>query len=85
MATDQEVRVRFSALPDFQTSSGYKKQKEKVAALGLEHREYGHRDPSRCPRGTLYLQNLALSSLTSGGSFVCIVHSRTQPTEFSLV
>jgi hypothetical protein len=30
---------------------------------GLEIREYGRRDPSRWPRGTLYPQKLALTSL----------------------
>jgi hypothetical protein len=34
------------------------------------------------PRGTLYPQKLALTSPTSGGLSVGIVHSRTQTTEF---
>jgi hypothetical protein len=51
----------------------------------LESREYGRRDPSRWPRGTLYPQKLALTSPTSGGRSVGIVHSWTQTTEFSLV
>jgi hypothetical protein len=38
---------------------------------------------SLCPRGTLYAQTLALTSLTSGGRSVGIVFSRTQATEFS--
>jgi hypothetical protein len=46
---------------------------------GLEIREYGRRDPSRWPHGTLYPQKLALASLTSGG------RSRTEAKEFSLV
>jgi hypothetical protein len=50
----------------------------KSSGSGLERRDYGRRDPSRRPRGTLYLQTLALTSLTSGG------RSRTQVTEFSL-
>jgi hypothetical protein len=50
---------------------------------GLERREYGRRDPSRWPRGTLYQQKLALTSPTSGGRSVGIVRSRTQATEFS--
>jgi hypothetical protein len=50
---------------------------------GLENREYGRKDPSRLPRGTLYLQRLALTSPTSGDLSVDIVHSRTQATEFS--
>jgi hypothetical protein len=52
---------------------------------GLEIREYGRRDPSRWPRGTLYPQTLALTSLTSGCRSVGIVRSQTQATEFSLV
>jgi hypothetical protein len=51
----------------------------KMSGSGLEIREYGCRDPSRWPRGTLYPQKLALS----GGRSVGIVHSRTQATEFS--
>jgi hypothetical protein len=49
---------------------------------GLENREYGRRDPSPWPRGTLYPQKLALTSPTSGGHSVGIVRSRTQTTEF---
>jgi hypothetical protein len=51
---------------------------------GLEIREYGCRDPSRWPRGTLYPQKLALDSPTSCGHSVGTVRSRTQATEFSL-
>jgi hypothetical protein len=50
----------------------------KSSGSGLEIREYGRRDPSRRPRGTLYPQKLALTSLTSGGRSVGIVRSRTQ-------
>jgi hypothetical protein len=50
---------------------------------GLENRDYGRRDSSRWPCGTLYQQKLALTLLTSGGLSVGIVHSRTQATEFS--
>jgi hypothetical protein len=56
----------------------------KSSGSGRENREYGRRNPSRWPRGTLYLQKLTLSSPTSGGSSVGIVRSRTQATEFSL-
>jgi hypothetical protein len=49
-------------------------QERKNISSGLENREYGRRDPSRWPRGTLYPWKL-----TSGGL------SRTQTTEFSLV
>jgi hypothetical protein len=53
----------------------------KSSGSGLESREYGRRDPSRWPRGTLYLQKLTLTSPTSGGRSVCMVRSRTQATE----
>jgi hypothetical protein len=56
---------------------------ELVGRKSLENREYGRTDPSRWPRGTLYPQKLALTSLTSGGRSVGIVHSRTHATEFS--
>jgi hypothetical protein len=49
---------------------------------GVEIREYGRRDLSCWPRGTLYPQKLALTSPTSGGDSVGIVCSRTQVTEF---
>jgi hypothetical protein len=55
----------------------------KSSGSGLETREYGRRDPSRWPRGTLYPQTLALTSPTGGGRSVGIVRSRTQATEFS--
>jgi hypothetical protein len=49
---------------------------------GLENREYGRRAPLRSPRGTIYLQKLALTSSTSGGRSVDMVRSRTELTEF---
>jgi hypothetical protein len=49
---------------------------------GLESLEYGRRDPSRWPRGTLYPQKLTPSSPTSGGRSVDIVRSQTEATEF---
>jgi hypothetical protein len=52
------------------------------SGCGLESWEYGSGDPSRWPRDNLYPQNLALTSLTSGGSSVRIVRSRTQATVF---
>jgi hypothetical protein len=55
----------------------------KSSGSGLESREYGHRNPSRWPRGTLYQQKLAQTSPTSGGRSVSIVRSQTQTTEFS--
>jgi hypothetical protein len=48
---------------------------------GPENREYGRRDLSRWPRGTLYPQKFALTSTTSGGRSVGIVCSRTKATE----
>jgi hypothetical protein len=77
----QGSRVRFPALPE-----------KKVVGLErgplssgscLENREYGCRDPSRWPRGTLYPQKLAITSPTSGGRSVGIDRSRTQTMEFS--
>jgi hypothetical protein len=38
----------------------------KSVGSSLEVREYGRSDPSRLPRGTLYLQNWTLNSLTTG-------------------
>jgi hypothetical protein len=44
---------------------------------GRESREYGRRDPSRWPRGTLYPQTLALTSPTRGSRSIGIVSSRS--------
>jgi hypothetical protein len=49
---------------------------------GLENWEFGRMYPPRWPRGTLYLQKLALTSPTSGSRFIGIVRSRTKATEF---
>jgi hypothetical protein len=54
----------------------------KSGGSGLENREYGRRDPSHWPRGTLYPQKLAITSPTSGGRSVGIVRLRTQTMEF---
>jgi hypothetical protein len=48
-----------------------------------EIREYGHRDPSRRPRGTFYPQKLALTSQASACRSIGMVRSRTQATDFS--
>jgi hypothetical protein len=45
----------------------------KSSGSGIEIREYGLRDPSRRPRGTLNPQKLALTSPASGGRSVGIV------------
>jgi hypothetical protein len=50
---------------------------------GLENREYGRRDTSRWPRGTLNPRKLTLTSVTSGGRSVSVFRSRTQAMEFS--
>jgi hypothetical protein len=50
----------------------------KSSGFGLESREYGRRDPSRWPCGTLYSQKLVLTLPTSGGRSVGKVRSRTQ-------
>jgi hypothetical protein len=50
---------------------------------GLKNQEYGRRDPSRWPCGTLYPQKLALTSPTSGSRSFGIVRSRNEATEFS--
>jgi hypothetical protein len=50
--------------------------------FGLEIREYGRRDPSSWPRGTIYPQKLAQASPTSGGRSVDIVRPRTKAKEF---
>jgi hypothetical protein len=95
LAKDPEARLRFPPLLDFLRSSGSgtgstqpRKYIEEIferknRGSCLENREYGSRDPSRWPRGTLYPQNLALTSLTSGCRSVDIVRSGTQATEFS--
>jgi hypothetical protein len=57
----------------------------KSSGSGLEIREYGRRDPSRCSRGTIYPQKLALASPKNGDRLVGIIRLRTQATEFSLV
>jgi hypothetical protein len=56
---------------------------EKVAAPGLENRDYGRGDPLRLPRDTLYQLRLALTSPAGCGRSVGIVHLRTKTTEFS--
>jgi hypothetical protein len=49
---------------------------------GLERWEYSRGDPLHWPRDTLNPQKLALTSPTSSGRSVDIVHSRTEVTEF---
>jgi hypothetical protein len=52
------------------------------SSSSLENREYGHGDPLRRPRDTLYPQKLAVTSLTRGGRSVSIGRLRTKATEF---
>jgi hypothetical protein len=54
----------------------------KSSGSGLETRDYGRRDPSRSPRGTLYPQTLALAWPTSDGRSVGTVRSWTQASKF---
>jgi hypothetical protein len=68
LATDPEVRVRFPALPDFLRSSSSSSSsnsstieelpERKSSGFVIENQEYGRRDPSRWPRGTLYPQKV---------------------------
>jgi hypothetical protein len=51
----------------------------------LENWEYGGRDQSHWPSGTLFPQNLALTWPTSGGRSVGIVPSQTHATEFLII
>jgi hypothetical protein len=51
----------------------------------LEIREYGRGDPLRWPRDTLCPQKLALTSQTSGGRSVDIVHSQTKATVIIII
>jgi hypothetical protein len=57
----------------------------KSSGSSLETCNYGRRDPSRWPHGTLYPQQLALTLPTSGGRSVGIVRSRNQATKFFLI
>jgi hypothetical protein len=81
--TNSTISASFLYCPRKQLLSAFRK----VFAYtpGLEIREYGCRDQSRWPRGSLYAQKLALTSPTSGGRSVGIVRSRTHATEFSFL
>jgi hypothetical protein len=57
----------------------------KSNSFGLESWEYGRRDLSCWPNGTLYLQKLLLTSPTSGGCSVGIVRSQTQAASASWI
>jgi hypothetical protein len=95
LATDPEFRVPFCRYYIFREVVGLARGPlslvstieellgRKSSGSCLESREYGRRDPSRWPCGTLCPQKLALTSPTSDGRSVGIVRSRTQATEFS--
>jgi hypothetical protein len=84
LATDPEARFRFPAL-QVEKSSGsetgstqpreynWGATSEKSSGSCLENREYGRKDPSRWPSGTLYPQKLAITSPRSGGRSVGVV------------
>jgi hypothetical protein len=55
---------------------------QKSSGSCLENREYGRRDPSRWPRGSLYPHKLAITSPKSGGRSIGIVRLRAQTMEF---
>jgi hypothetical protein len=57
----------------------------KNSGSGLESREYGRRDPSCLPRGTLYPQKSVLISPTNGVRSAGKVRSRIQAKEFIFV
>jgi hypothetical protein len=93
LTTDREARVPFPALPEKKVvglergalslvSTAEELLDRKSRGSGLENREHARRDPLRWPRGTLYPQQLAITSLTSGGRSVGVVRSRTQIMEF---
>jgi hypothetical protein len=55
----------------------------KNSGFGLGNQDYGRKDPSHWPSGSLYPQKLALTWPTSGGGSVGTVRLRTKATEFS--
>jgi hypothetical protein len=55
---------------------------EELLEEGLEIQEQGREDPLCWPCDTLYLRKLALTSPTSGGHSVGIVHSGIKATVF---
>jgi hypothetical protein len=57
----------------------------KSSGSDIENREYGHRDPSHWPRGTLYPQKVGTNFNDKRRSLDRIVRSRAQATEFFLV
>jgi hypothetical protein len=91
LATDPEVRVRFSALLYFLRSSGsgtrstepreHKEEKVEAPVYKTEITTAGIRQADHV--APYIRKKLALTSPTSGGRSVSIVRSRTQATEFS--
>jgi hypothetical protein len=77
--------TRFSKKKENNSGSGTgctQPREYKLRSYLIENREYGRRDPSRWPRGTLYPQKLATTPPTSGGRSVGIDRSRTRTMEF---
>jgi hypothetical protein len=77
--------VGFDVAPLSFVSTTAKLLEGRSSGSGVENLEYGRRDPSRCPRGSLSPPKLAVTPPTSGGRSVGIVSSRIQATEFSLL
>jgi hypothetical protein len=79
LATDPEFRFRFPTLLFFWEGVGLERGPlslvstieellgRKCSGSGVESQEYGSIDPSCWPRGTLYPQKLALTSLADSG------------------
>jgi hypothetical protein len=95
LATDPEVRVRFSLYQIFWVvgleqgplslvSTIEELLGRKSSGSVLESREYGRRGPSGRLRDTFYQQKLALISMTSCGRSVGIVVLGTEATELAL-
>jgi hypothetical protein len=90
-----QMRVQFPALPVFLRSGGsgtrstqpreynWRATRYNIVSScsDLESGEYGRGDTSRWPCGTLYPQNLEISSPTRGGRSVGIVCSWTEATK----
>jgi hypothetical protein len=55
----------------------------KSSGSGLESRNYGRRESAGLTTWHLLSAKFALTSPTSGGRSVCIVHSLAQATKFS--
>jgi hypothetical protein len=91
----QRLWVQFLAIPDFLISSGSGTGSTQPCGYSwgatwkrkyqIRSRKHDSRDPLCWPHNTLYLQKLALTSLTSGGCLVGIVRSWTKATKFVML